>query len=375
MRLFFSECSISIKSLAKLLVIALLFSTVLSAASLFVNRVADNLRLVEPFTIGIINEDDSFYVRVILNLFNSNTAVNNLVTAELMSLEDARERINGTELAAYVVVPYGFTESIMVGVNKPLTIICNNKMPLESSIIALIAGSGVSFLTTSQSGIYATVQFVYAMGESADFVNEKIIFPVNVKYAGLLLGYDNYFLTTMLPLTGELKVLDYYIRAFFFFFLTLALILFYSGCKDFFSPQLLDRYKINNIPFYQVLLNKQISLFFVMLIAFLPFCHIYSFAFPAVILYLSSFLLFVSVYFPENSNGKLFIILFAFLNLFFSGGIIPLSLFPNSLQLISHVTVNYYVVFYEQKHFFIFAFSFFFILLSALKLRRAYYFE
>lgn len=300
--------------------------------------------LFAPFTVGIVDNDNSSEVTLLLEILKSTESLSKVVDFERMSAETATSKLASDEIPAYITVPSGFTQSVMTGENLPLTLVGNESRVIQLSVTKLLVGAGVAFLTTSQSGIYSTLDYAYEQGLSWDEVNNNLVMPINIEYMKALLAYDDYFAKTELSATDGLSRGEYYRNSALIFLMEIFLITLMSTLLASTGRTAMRRYRMCGVPLLRVMLTKWAALWLLLSALLLPACILFGARVFAAAVLLSGLALMCSQLFESEQAAGLFLFSFAVVTLFAAGGALPLAYLPDVFGRISLFMPNYWFI-------------------------------
>ena len=158
-----------------------------------VNELTDRGSLFEPFTIGVVDHDGTPELVFLFDFFNAR-----VMDLEMMEMSQARQKLASGEIPAFIELPPNFTQDIFRGINSPFLVHVNSSFPLQSNLVQLFATGGIAYLSASQAGIYATLEYAAAQGLDTS----PLIIPVNMAFVSELINYDNMFVRETLPLVA-----------------------------------------------------------------------------------------------------------------------------------------------------------------------------
>ncbi|MCX7711761.1 MAG: ABC transporter permease [Clostridia bacterium] len=142
-KLFFKDW----KALVILLVMPFFFiSLFVYALSPYLNKAG----FVEPFPIVLVDKEDTAQTRILVNQLKEITIFKEIIKTDE---ENARKLIDSNQAASAIIIPPEFSSSIAVGENKPVTVISNKSMPLQSFIVRNMMQSAANYVSAGQSAI------------------------------------------------------------------------------------------------------------------------------------------------------------------------------------------------------------------------------
>ena len=202
--------------------------------------------------IGVVGDVSDSYlgigVMALKHLDSSRYAIN----IQMMDEAEAKSALQAGDLAAYLVVPAGFVDSIVSGENLKITYYTrNSQMGIGTMLMNELSVIISDFITKSQNAIYGMQSLCRTYGYDDiywDATNE-----LNVRYIDLILSRTDFFEIEVLGVSNQLSMVGYYICGLTVFFLMIWGV---NGCplfvrKDFSLAKML---KINGMgAFYQIL--------------------------------------------------------------------------------------------------------------------------
>ncbi len=303
-------------------------------------------KLFDKFSVAIVNEDNSFESRSLINAFSYNQK--GTMEIEGVSKESSRDKIkNG--YSAVITIPRDFINDIKYGNSTNLKVNLNGEMPINSKVVSLFIDALTSQLASAQAGIYAVLR------EVPDSTFNNHLYQINFNFIKLFLERAEFFGTEVHSATGDLTIDLYYAIFLGLFFLTISGILFLDPFNISLSNKIQTRFAMSLIPFSKVYFLK----FIVLCISFLPLSILFGLGLQylglnfnltflmsllLLLLFLSSITSLVGSLFKESKAGGIILFLMSGASLFFSGGIAPLSFLPSAVEKIS-LFMPYYHLF------------------------------
>lgn len=132
---------------------------------------------ITPMNIALVDEEDSVLSRMLLNSFKDNKAFSGLVNMEKKSREEADGLFKNGNLTAIIEIPKDFSKSLIYLDNYPLSVKLNPKEPLKSSILKnMLEGYGkyISAVETNVVALQDVLKQHKVPPEVMEDVNEKI---------------------------------------------------------------------------------------------------------------------------------------------------------------------------------------------------------
>jgi len=308
--------------------------------------------LIKPFNIALVDYEDSMQTKLVagqldeLNIFESVLRIDE---------NRAMQMLSNNEIAAVIIIPSDFSESLMEGKNdKPIVIIGNKSMPLETYTVKNIAFSAIDLLYSSQNAVNTVYYYSKMAGSTEEELDQKYSNLV-VKYFINLLSRNDIFYESKAGSNLNVTPFEYFTAGIVAMFLMLSGM---PGAKMLVtekSLKLTDRLRATPVRMWQILLSKFIiitlfsliqfaavlifgSLFFgnYLEVSFLNFAP----AFIVLVFGSSAWAMFVAAISPSSSTadiiGNLSILIMAIIG----GNIYPLTAMPDYIKVLSKFTIN-----------------------------------
>lgn len=308
--------------------------------------------LIKPFNIALVDYEDSMQTKLVagqldeLNIFESVLRIDE---------NRAMQMLSNNEIAAVIIIPSDFSESLMDGKNdKPIVIIGNKSMPIETYTVKNIAFSAIDLLYSSQNAVNTVYYYSKMAGSTEEELDQKYSNLV-VKYFINLLSRNDIFYESKAGSNLNVTPFEYFTAGIIAVFLMLSGM---PGAKMLVtekSLKLTDRLRATPVRMWQILLSKFIitalfsliqfaavlifgSLFFgnYLEVSFLNFAP----AFIVLVFGSSAWAMFVAAISPSSSTvdiiGNLSILIMAIIG----GNIYPLTAMPDYIKVLSKFTIN-----------------------------------
>lgn len=324
-----------------LLICLLIGISIVSLVYVVSQEIIDRQAIMPSFEIDVVDNDSSFELDMLINMLNNQEGINDVVQLVKNPADRAKTRLESGQTPAYIVVPQNFVEDIKIGRNSPFTLVGSAKQPLQLTLTNILAQAGISFLLSSQSGIYASFDFAFQNGLSNEDANDKLLYPINIAFAMKLLNYKDFINENILWQTGNIPPDYHYIVSFAFFFLLIISIIFVNNLD--FNKNQFTLYKVAGFGLLKQILLKFFGFFLFVCLLSSPLIFIFSWKWFFVSLVLSGFIVAVFSVFKAVS-ACFFIILSAFFMLFVSGGIIPIVYLPGIFESLRFGSLNYWIL-------------------------------
>lgn len=343
-KLFFNDW----KAVILLIITPFLFiSFFVYALSPYLNK----SNFIEPFAVALVDKEDTAQTRI---LGRQLTEIR--IFKEVLRVDEvrAKELIAGNKVAAAIIIPEGFSDSVAIGENKPVTVIGNRAMPLQSFVVKNLMQSAANLVSASQSAINT----IYYYNQKAGLRGEELEKEYNdstMKFFLEALSRNEIFSQVEASPVFDLTPMEYFTAALVVVFLMFAGM---PGMKMLVSERsygLTRRLMASPAGMWQTILSKFIVSLILSVIQFSIIIILTSLAFrnywgaPAqnilllfggVIFAVSAWSIFVSSVSrtPASADviGNLGILLMAVIG----GSIYPLSSMPEFVRTLSKLTIN-----------------------------------
>ncbi|MFR8164823.1 MAG: ABC transporter permease [Enterocloster sp.] len=106
-------------------------------------------------TVGVALPENDILAKQVTSMLSSLESVKSICDLSYMSREECLEGMENGELLAALLIPEGFVQDIMSGVNTPVPVLLPENAGVESRIFKELADAGAQTLSAAQAGIYA----------------------------------------------------------------------------------------------------------------------------------------------------------------------------------------------------------------------------
>lgn len=159
-------------------------------------------------TVGVVLPADDVVAEKALDMISSLDSVKSICDFEYLNQEAGQKKLHSGDLYALLVIPDGFVQDIITGVNTPVQVVLPGNKDVESRVFRELADAGAKILAASQAGIYAGNELYRRYGlESSIAVLEA---DLNRIYLGYSLSRGDYFLNRKVSATGDVTTVQFY---------------------------------------------------------------------------------------------------------------------------------------------------------------------
>jgi len=350
-RRYFSNIrSILLMLAVPLLIIALILYTI--SPFFFGNSYVDR------FTIAIVDNDGTFDTKFIINHFEQSESLSQVADVVHTDYQNAIRMIKGNQIAAAIVVPENFIYDMSMGKNTPITVIGNSQMPFQAMMIREYMKNAANLVTAAQSGINTIWHFLEEAGASRETLDEWFSKSV-MEFSFKSLGRNQIFeKNEVLPLGGVLPF-EYYsaaVAAVYILINSMAGLTLIIRDKN---SGVIQRMISRGMPTGKIIVSKILALVTYQIVQFsILFAGIIFFTngfykgniikailiFIASISVCSSFMIFIGAWLEKlitaNVAGYITVIIMAFIG----GSIIPLQYLPVTINNLSFLSINKWMI-------------------------------
>ncbi|MCL2565411.1 MAG: ABC transporter permease [Defluviitaleaceae bacterium] len=326
-------------------------------AGLAGNFFVSGQNIINPIYVAVVDLDNSFETGLILSAITESTENDGLLSFAYHSPESAADALSEGSVVAIITLPENFGIGITTGENIPFTVTYNQNMPLISALVRISADAFADMLRISQTGVYITLNYAAAM-DLPQAQYDMIFLGVNMRFLGFVLNRDKMFVTDTLSVTGGLLIWQAYFIAAYISLMMCAAFVMTDTIRRNFNRFSLISLKNRGIPSYMIF-GACVTAYFLLFAALNTGLWLFSnilltvFYMPpfilnaalllavfVVITVLSSFAAMLTFVFDSPLSAGVFTAVFAGLSFFLSGGIIPIALFSDGMQIVSNLVWN-----------------------------------
>lgn len=155
------------KAMTLLIVMPVLFiSLFVYVLSSYINKTS----FVDPFAVALVDREDSAQTRILVKQLEGIELFREILRVDE---DEAADLLSKNKIAAEIIVPDKFSDSILSGENKPVKVIGNKSMPLQAFITKNIIQSASNLLSASESALNTIDHFdIKAKINSKDIVKD-----------------------------------------------------------------------------------------------------------------------------------------------------------------------------------------------------------
>lgn len=214
----FGKCILS--GIAVTVVLAMLFAV---AAGLIIDRSKD---VFTPVKVAVVDDDDSLYSRIIINMVKNLGYISNLLELERVDADDP-EALTEQGYAAVIVLPQGYLDDILSAHVSGGSVIVSPSLGAGREIVMSVARFGEVMLAAGQNGTFSGLYLIKDYGLSAsvrsDYLDEVNLTLVNEAFE----AHDKYVSVRTLDYEGTGMSLEAYYAVCWLTLLAMMLSIFF----------------------------------------------------------------------------------------------------------------------------------------------------
>ena len=319
--------------------------------------------VVEPFSLAIVDLEDSKWTHMIIDTINHMETVTELCSIQVLDKDEAKAKLKEGEVTAIITIPEHFVEDVMTGKNTPITLERRDSTLLEGAVISKLVSAGTKLLSASQAGIYTTLDAYETFGIDEGRSWDSLVQEINIIFVKEILGRSSMYVQEEVVSTRLISPLEHYILSGLIVMLLLSLMLSLDCVVMLNKKENLMRYRVSRMKASYLVSGKLLSLSIFMLgieTFILGSLAVLSKLFSLemnwqlswqgilgvflVAISISGVGLLIGLIFGEKEAYSLFIFLIAIVMAFLSGGIIPHAYLPERISYLGYFTYNGYAL-------------------------------
>ncbi|TGB01122.1 ABC transporter permease [Halobacillus salinus] len=211
----------------------------------------------EPVRAAVVDEDDTFQTNALINQLSEEERLSQALDLIPLEAEEAEQAFEKGELAGVMTIPEGFTASLMIGENDPISVMTNEDDSLDATMLKVLLESGANYISASQSAVN-TVYDLHIRNLSEDERNSRLQEAI-ITYTLFALDRGDLFseetVTTGANIGWEKHAYLAVLMTFLFLFLAIYQML--DGKKE--SGSLLERWRMVDVTFVHWVGIKQVK--------------------------------------------------------------------------------------------------------------------
>lgn len=217
-------------------------------------------KIVEPFTIAVVDKEGSAWSNMIINTVKQMKNISELCHIQIEEEAEAEAALKNHEVEAIVTIPEGFVQSVFVGENKPLTVEKPESTMLEGIVVDELISAAARLLSSAQAGIYSTLDYYNAYNTDGGQSYNEIMEEINIIFAKDMLSRERFFVEELTSATNALDTSEHYILSGFVMMMVLSLMFEMTVLKPIIEKDTLMRFRLADFKAGELVLGKSITL-------------------------------------------------------------------------------------------------------------------
>ncbi|ASK63012.1 ABC transporter ATP-binding protein [Virgibacillus phasianinus] len=318
----------------------------------------------EAIQVGLVDHDQSKETKLIVDLIEESSQLNNFIQLNVMSGEKAKQKLQNDHLSAYIIFPDDFVENLYNGTSVTLKIIGNPDKKMESYLVKELVDSVSRHIKTAQANIL-TINYYAKQLTMDDETRNDFLFNQFTDFVFYTLGKDKIVDEEIIANSVTNSPVHYYCLGGIFIILTIWILEIYTVLSRDDGARIKARMRLYNVKESDQILAKIFVSWLVTIsftvIVFIGFITVFSIdLFPsdyfkvAVLTMLYSFLFLLGLALIEvictAPKMRLFIqMVYTAVSLLISGAIIPTIYFPYYVQNLLPYNFAYQAFYWMQE--------------------------
>lgn len=313
---------------------------------------------IEPLDIGIIVLEDSSYGDMVADSFMSYDAFTKFVHINVGDYDTVYADFYAGNYDAILEIPENFISSVMSFSNNPVIAKVNYEDPLKAILVKNFLKGYESYITSAEIGI----RTLYDQMKALDFSREDLTaYNEMISYDLIftaLTRNELFIYNEVVDVPSVGSVVYFFIAVMVMFLMYLALFAAINLMRER-DEHCLERLRLTKTSVLNYIASKMLAIsVFLLLVVLVWLLLLNSLSAGALSANMSGFMLFLFVailfnvsfailiasFFRREESVILFANVLIFVNAIIGGSIIPIHIMPESLQGISAVSPNYWMI-------------------------------
>ena len=318
---------------------------------------------IEPFTIAVVDKEDSDWSHMIINTVKQMKNISELCKLQTEDEDTAKMALAKHEVEAIVTIPEDFVRSVFIGENKSLIVEKRESTMLEGVVVDELITAAAKLLSSAQAGIYSTLDYYKAYNNDQGQSYNELMEEINIIFAKDMLSRERFFKQELTRATHALSSGQYYILSGFVIMMFLSLMVEMIVLQPITEQETLIRFRLAGFKARELLLGKTITLTIfncclgtvtlacLFAITYMLDIEIQEVNIVQVIIGellsftgLSSMGIAIGLVLNKKQAYGLFIFILDLVMAFIAGGIIPNAFLPDAVDKIAYLSYNRYAM-------------------------------
>lgn len=313
---------------------------------------------IKPFSIAIVDYDNSMGSRMAISSLETKGYISDLVSTIQIEESEARKQLKDGYISAVVIIPQGFATSLYEGSNRSLSVYVNSRQGTNSELAKSFFMSAGDMVTAGQSGIYTIYHMLVKTGIGHEESYKKTQDAMN-KLVLMSMGRNEVFEKSVVTDMPQISPTQYYIVGISVMFMMLSGVAGVRLMTHDYEAGTMARILISPLSILKYILAKLTTIVAIGLLEFisilLPFTIIFETGFSianlpvllivlAVILSSSAFCILVTAWVKNSSYATIACVICIFIICLVGGCIFPVASMSEMLKLTSNLMLSKWAV-------------------------------
>lgn len=154
--------------------------------------IMNSSKIQEPnykkINVAVVNEDTNPMTEILLDYIISDNTFSKNFDFSYDTIETAKIKLKESIYDAIIIIPDNFLNNIIYGKNEPFTAYIGRLSSLEAAAFEEILKGAAKYISSSQVGIYATLNYLRNEKSVSDEVYNKGLTGINMYFYKVVLG-------------------------------------------------------------------------------------------------------------------------------------------------------------------------------------------
>ncbi len=167
-----NDCKIFLKDWKALILILIMPFLFIGFFSLSLSSYLNKSNFIDPFEVALVDHENSSQTRIITNQLKEVELFKKIL---YVREDEAVKLLYNNKIAAIIIIPKDFSESILVGKLNPVVVIGNKSMPLQAFVVKTFIESAANLFSSAQSALRTISYFCNKLGLNLNVYQESIV--------------------------------------------------------------------------------------------------------------------------------------------------------------------------------------------------------
>ena len=160
-------------------------------------------------TFGVVDLDESVYSKMVISYFQGTESFAKFASLKIGTEEELKKMFAAGEVAAYLVLPQGFADGLMMGTDTKIKAIIDSNQTMISVILSNMLDSYDTYITKVQENAFALYELFKVEGLTGEQLR-KANFDTSFNLVSKALGREELFETEEVATVPHTPIYEYY---------------------------------------------------------------------------------------------------------------------------------------------------------------------